>query len=133
MKRSALAFIVIALLLSCQSVPTEIPDDLTQVELIQSAQEAADQENWEAAIAYYQAIVDRFPQDRPGTATALYEIAFIHYKTGDTEAAQSEFEQLLGMYDFEANLLPEWPKILAERLLSEIASGDGDETASDES
>lgn len=120
MKAFGLIVILLGVLLGCQTVPTEIPEELTQAELIQLAQDSADQENWDAAIAYYTAIIDRFPQDRVATATARYEIAFIEYKRGDLEAARTGFQQLLGMYDFESELLPAWPRVLAIRLLDEI-------------
>ena len=116
----------LVLLFSCQSVPTEIPEDLTQAELIQYAQESADLENWDAAIAYYSAILERFPQDRAGSATALYEIAFIHFKRGDLEEARDGFEQLLAMYDFEEHLLPQWPRTLAEKLLADIDAAEAE-------
>jgi len=133
MKRSLIVLAVVALL-GCQTVPTEIPDVLSQAELIQRAQESADQENWDAALAYYQAIIDRFPEDRSATATARYEMAFIEYKRGDLDAAQAGFEELLGMYDFEAETVPAWPRVLAIRLLAEIeeeraAGSDGAATA----
>jgi outer membrane protein assembly factor BamD (BamD/ComL family) len=107
-------------LFGCQTVPTEIPDDLTQAELIQRAQESADQDNWDAALAYYEAIVDRYPEDRSATATARYEMAFIEYKRGDLDAAESGFEELIGMYDFESDAIPAWPRVLAVRLLEII-------------
>lgn len=116
-------------LVSCQTVPTEIPEDLSQAELIQLAQEAADQDNSEAAIAYYQAIRDRYPQDRASVATASYEIAFIQYKQGDLEEARAGFEELLGLYDFEAESLPAWPGILAQKLLDEMDEAAGTPTA----
>jgi outer membrane protein assembly factor BamD (BamD/ComL family) len=119
MKRSLIVLGVVALL-GCQTVPTEIPEDLTQAELIQQAQESADQENWEAAIAYYSAIVERFPEDRAATATARYEIAFIEYKRGNLDEAESGLLELIGMYDFEAESLPAWPRVLARRVLEEI-------------
>lgn len=107
-------------LAACQTVPTEIPEDLTQPELIQLAQDAADQDNWDAAIAYYSAIQARFTQEPESVAIVRYEIAFINYKRGALDEARDGFTQLLGMYDFEADVLPEWPRILAERLLAEI-------------
>jgi outer membrane protein assembly factor BamD (BamD/ComL family) len=126
MKRAAFFLFAIVLLvsgiLSCKTVPTDIPPDMSQSELIQEAQEAADDENWDAALAYYQALIDRYPQDRSATVAAQYEMAFIEYKRGDIEAAQSGFEQLLGVYDFEAEALPAWPRVLAERILEEIAA-----------
>jgi len=120
MKRLSLIAVAAVVLLGCQTVPTEIPEDLTQAELIQLAQEATDQENWEAAQAYYAAMVDRYPNDRAAIATARYEIAFIDYKRGDFDEAERRFEELLGMYDFERDELPAWPRVLANRVLDEM-------------
>jgi len=122
MKRVALLFVVAALFAACKTVPTEIPEDLSQAELIQLAQESADNDNWDAATAYYQAVLDRFPQDKAATVTAQYEIAFIHYKQGDFDAARAMFEQMLAAYDFEGDALPQWPRILAEKLITEMDS-----------
>lgn len=118
----AIAALAALLIVGCATVPTEIAEDLSQAELIQLAQESADQENWEAAQAYYQAVLDRYSKDRAATATAIYEIAFIDYKRGDLAAAQSGFERLLGMYDFEGDVLPAWPRVIAERLMAEISA-----------
>ena len=120
MKALSLILVTLALLLGCQTVPEEIPEDLSQAELIQRAQEAADQENWDAALAYYNAIVERYSQDRAAVAVARYEVAFIEYKRGNLEVAESSFQELIGMYDFEAEALPTWPRVLAERVLLEI-------------
>lgn len=120
MKRLSLIAVTAVVLLGCQTVPTEIPEDLTQAELIQLAQEATDQENWEAAQAYYGAIVDRYPNDRVAIATARYENAFIEYRRGNYDEAEQRFEELLGMYDFESEGLPAWPRVLANRVLDEM-------------
>lgn len=120
MKRLSLFAVAAVVLFGCQTVPTEIPEDLTQAELIQLAQDASDQENWEAAQAYYGAIVDRYPNDRAAIATARYEIAFIEYKRENYDEAERRFEELLGMYDFEAEGLPAWPRVLANRVLDEM-------------
>mgnify|MGYP001051782180 CR=1 FL=1 len=122
MKRIVPLAVVALALLSCQSVPTDIPEDLTQAELVQQAQESADQENWDAALAYYQAVLDRFPQDKVASVTAQYEMAFIEYKRGSTEVAEDGFQQVVAVYDFESESLPQWPRVLSERLLEKIAS-----------
>lgn len=121
MKRALLAIAIVVVLAACKTAPAEIPSDLSQAELIQNAQESADNENWDAALAYYQAILDRFPQDRSAVVAAQYEMAFINYKQGNLTEAQAGFERLVGMYDFGEADLPEWPKVLAEKLLDEIA------------
>jgi len=127
MKRLSLIVLALAALAACQTVPTEIEEDLTQAELIQLAQESTDQENYEAALAYYEAIVERFPQDRAAVATARYETAFIYYKLEDYDTAEARFLELLGMYDFEAESLPAWPRVLANRLLTRIEESAADQ------
>ena len=129
MKRPLVLLAAALALLGCATVPTEIPEDLSQAELIQLAQESADQENWEAAQAYYQAVLDRFSKDRVATVTAIYEIAFIDYKRGDLDEAHRGFERLLGMYDFEGDVLPAWPRVLSERLMAEIDTGSAEQAA----
>ncbi|MFP4376231.1 MAG: tetratricopeptide repeat protein [Spirochaetales bacterium] len=104
----------------CQTTPTEIEPDLSQAELIQLAQEAADAENWNTAIVYYEELVERYPNDRASVATARYEIAFIEYKQNDLETARAGFEQVIGMYDFESEALPEWPLVLSQVLLQKM-------------
>ncbi len=120
MRRLCLAPLVILLLLGCRTVPTEISTDLTQAELIQLAQEAARQENWEAARAYYAAMVERFPEDRAAVATARYEIAFIEYRRGNLALAEPLFAEVIAMYDTDPEALPAWPAVLSRRLLEII-------------
>ena len=132
MKPALVALAVLVLFVSCKTTPTEIPDDLSQAELVQRAQEASDSENWETSLAYYQAVLDRFPQDRAATVAAHYEMAFIEYKRGDTAAAIAGFEQMLGFYDFEVSALPQWPRVLGEKLLTKILAENAAETATAE-
>jgi outer membrane protein assembly factor BamD len=127
MKRASVLLSIFVLFAACQSVPTEIPDDLTMSELVQLAQEAADDENNEAAIAYYQAVLERFPQDAVASTTARYEIAFLQYKNGELESARAGFEALLGLYDFDQGVLPLWPKVLAEKLIAEMDAATAEE------
>ena len=128
MKRAFLLIVVAVILAACKTAPTEIGDDLSQAELIQLAQESADAENWEAALAYYQAVLDRFPQDRVAAVTAQYEIAFIRYKNNETSEARAGFERVLALYDFEGETLPQWPRALAQRLLDDISAETEDQT-----
>lgn len=120
MKRALVLLLGVLALAACKTAPDEIPEDLTQPELIQLAQESADDENWAAALAYYQAVIDRFPEDKEATVVAQYEMSLIHYRDGNLAAAEAGFEQLLGQYDFDSDELPAWPRVLAERLLEDI-------------
>jgi outer membrane protein assembly factor BamD (BamD/ComL family) len=121
MKR-LLYLIPVLLLAACQTVPEEIPEDLSQAELIQLAQESSENENWTAARAYYEAIIERFPADRPSIAVARYEVGFVEYQRGNLAQAEQEFTTLLGMYDFESADLPAWPRVLSETILEKIES-----------
>ncbi len=120
MKALFLVMIPVLLLLACRTVPTEIPEDLGQAELIQLGQQAADQENWAAAIAYYEAIVERYPDERAAIATARYEIAFVEYRRGNLATAEDLFEELIAMYETDSSGLPAWPLVLSQRIVGKI-------------
>jgi len=117
-----LTFLLTAFLaVSCASKPVVIPDDLTVAEIIQRAQEASDRNKYSVSLQYYQAIIDRFPTDIDSICAAEYEIAFIHYKQKQYDAAKVEFNQLLGRYDTpDQELLPAQFKILSQKILAKI-------------
>jgi len=113
--------LVIVALVSCESVPTEIPDDLTAPELIQRAQEASDGNRFNTALVYYQTIINRFPSDTDSVCAAEYEIAFIHYKQKKYDIAKIEFTDLLQRYNTpDEALLPPQYKILAQKIMAKI-------------
>jgi tetratricopeptide (TPR) repeat protein len=106
---------------SCRSLP-QISADLSAPELVQKAQEASEWNGWKTAQAYYQAILDRFPDDLENTCTAQYEIAFIYYKQKKYAQAEAEFNALLARYnDVDGDLLPQKFKVLCENELKIIA------------
>ena len=109
-------------LVACASGPIEIEEDLVPVEYFQRAQEAAGtRDDYNTALAYYTAFIERYPDDMTRVVEAEYEIAFIHYIEGDMETAESKFHALLAKYEQSgAEVLPKWPKVLAEKLLFEI-------------
>jgi len=108
---------------SCQSTPENIPEDLKPREYFQLAQEAVVQrQDYDTALFYYQTFLERYPDDIQRGVEAEYEIAFLKYKQNDP-AAEELFRNLLARYDEEgAEILPAWPKVLAEKLLEKIAS-----------
>lgn len=126
MKLSTLKLLLIAVagalfLLSCQTGPPEIPEDMSQAEMFQRAQEALDDENYDAALAYYREFLERFPEDTGNRMAARYEIAFIYYKKGDYDTAEQQFQDLLAEYEEPVpEELPVWPRVLAEKLLDKI-------------
>lgn len=106
---------------SCASGPVVIAEDLTPAELVQRGQEASEKANYGQAIQYYQAILERFPDDSESVCTAEYEIAYIKYKQKKYEEAEAGFRALLARYDEpDAELLPPQFKILAEKVLSRM-------------
>jgi outer membrane protein assembly factor BamD (BamD/ComL family) len=117
----ALGALLLTLILSCASGPVVIPDGLSPAELIQKAQDASDKYNYNQAAQYYQAILDRFPDNLPMVCAAEYEIAFIKYKEKKYVDAKAGFEKLLARYNgTDAELLPAQYKILGEKILAKI-------------
>ena len=82
------AALAASLFFACAGAPKVIPQDLSARELVQRAQEATDVYNYKAAIAYYEALNDRFGADPLYMTTSEYEIAFIAYKEGHYAAAK---------------------------------------------
>lgn len=106
---------------SCQTGPTVIPEDLTPEELFQQAQEASSLRRYDEALEYYQAFFERFPEDLQNGIEAEYETAFLYYKKGRLEESETRFNALLKKYEGpESQLLPKWPRVLAEKVLQKI-------------
>jgi outer membrane protein assembly factor BamD (BamD/ComL family) len=111
------------LIASCSSGPAEIPSDLTAEELIQRAQEASDRNRYSLSLRYYEAILERFPNDLGNVCAAEYEIAFIHYKEKKYPEAKDEFTALLARYeDPDEEILPQQFKILSAKILEKIVA-----------
>ena len=109
------------LLLGCYTVPEEVPEDLSQMEMFQLAQEASENDRWEVTRKYYETFLDRFPDDWPNRIAARYEIAFSYYKEGDLDTAELFFRSVVAAYSApEERPLPAWPRVLSERLLVTI-------------
>jgi outer membrane protein assembly factor BamD (BamD/ComL family) len=120
---AAIAFVGLACL-GCASQPKPIPADLGSSELVQRAQEASDGYNYDQAIAYYQAVLNRFGEDPSLVCMGRYEIAFIYYKQGKYQASNELFTKLLASYDAEGgDQLPPRYKILAEKVQPKVQAG----------
>jgi outer membrane protein assembly factor BamD (BamD/ComL family) len=116
------AAIAASLFAACASAPKSIPEDLNARELVQRAQEASDAYHYDAAIAYYRALGERFGDDPLYRATAEYEISFIAYKQGRYAEAKAGFEALLALYAGpEASSYPPRYAILSKKVLDTIA------------
>jgi outer membrane protein assembly factor BamD (BamD/ComL family) len=119
--RTVFVIAFFSLVFSCASAPVAAPDGLTPAELVQRAQDATDKNKYDQAIVYYQAILDRFPDDLGSVCAAEYEIAFINYKKKNYDEAKTGFRSLLERYRGEdAALLPTQYRILGEKILAKI-------------
>lgn len=117
----AALLLAVGLIIGCASGPVVIDEGLEPSELIQRAQEASDKNKTDLAIRYYQAILDRYPDDRYSNCAARYEIAFIQFKQKDYEMAKKGLEELLALYEEpDAELLPAQFKVLGEKILAKI-------------
>ncbi len=103
----------ILLFASCQSVPTEAPEDLTKADLIQLAQDSYDEGNDAAAKFYYELIIERFSTDPSAYIVAKFEIAHMYVKDKDYKTARPLLEEIVGCYDDPeiAAALPEYLKL----------------------
>lgn len=124
---------VLLVILACQSVPEYIPEELQPREYFQLAQEAVVERNaYDTALLYYQTFLERYPDDIQRSVEAEYEIAFIRYKQKDPSAGKL-FADLLARYEAEgAELLPGWPKVLAEKLQEKISASESEEATAEE-
>jgi outer membrane protein assembly factor BamD (BamD/ComL family) len=119
----ALCAISLAVLASCQSVPKDVPENLSAREIIQRAQEASDAKNYAAATFYYDTAKTRFSDQAPVVCACEYEIAFIQYKTGKMAAAKAGLEGLLKRYELaDAAFLPQEYRVLAQKVLAKVDS-----------
>lgn len=106
---------------SCLSGPVDIPADFSAAEMVQHAQEASDRSRYKVSLQYYEAILERFPQDLENVCAAEYEIAFIHYKQKNYEQSKAGFIALLARYEgLDGELLPPKFRILSEKILGNI-------------
>jgi len=106
---------------ACESVPDEIPEDLSPAEMFQRAQEAVDESHWDTALRYYEEFIIRYPDERGMIVEAEYEIAFITYKKEQYQDALDMFRAILADYEADnSDVLPDWPEILSLRLIEII-------------
>ena len=119
-----LLIVIATLLAACASQPEEIPEDLEPIEYFQRAQKiASEDENYVLAKRYYEAFIERYPDDIQRIVEAKYEIAFLSYKQSNYELARQQFEEMLSYYDDEgSSVLPRWPQVLAEKVIDKMNS-----------
>jgi outer membrane protein assembly factor BamD (BamD/ComL family) len=109
------------MLFSCATTGIEKIENLSQPIIFQRAQEALDTYEWDRAMMYYQYFIETFPQDMANVVAAEYEIAFITYKKENYKDSRNLFEALIKKYEtLDSPGIPEWPRVLSEKLISII-------------
>ncbi|MCL2043012.1 MAG: hypothetical protein FWG89_02610 [Treponema sp.] len=117
----ALVFLAIMGFSSCATTIINIPEDLSPAEIIQRAQEASDRNRYAAALQYYEALLERNPDNMELVCTAEYEIAFINYKLKNYAQAREGFNALLERYNNPGmEILPDKFRILSNIVLQQI-------------
>lgn len=107
-------------LFSCASTK-EIPTSLTSAQIIQSAQNAYEKNDYNGALRYYNTLIKRYGTDLSIYVEANYEIGHIYLKTKKYEQAYECFSELLAIYeDASYGDLPTSYKKLAQIGLSRI-------------
>lgn len=113
--KATLILLIAALFLftSCQSIPKDVPEDLTKADLIQLAQDSYEEGNKAAAQYYYELIIERFGDDPTARIVAQFEIAHLHIKAGDYDEAKPMLEEIIAAYDDPAvaSAIPEYLKL----------------------
>ena len=115
------AILTVFLFSACETVPTNIPEDLKPIEYFQAAQTEAGKQYYNSALAYYNTFIERYPDDVQRVIEAEFEIAMIYYKKGNLQRSQTLFNELLDKYTRPGGeLLPAWPRVLSEKMLITI-------------
>jgi len=110
---SILVLFTVLTFFGCQSVPTDIPTDITEAELTKLAQAAYDNGNTKAATIYYETIIERFGNNPESFVSANFELAHLLVKEKKYNDAKPILEEILGLYteDFSNSLPPEYKKL----------------------
>ena len=116
----ALVLFVIIFVVSCTSVPKNIPLELSAKELNQKAQECTAAENYAGAEVYYKTLIQRFGMDTSVLVPAEFELAHVYIKQKKYDKAKPILERVLTYYEVDTGSLPREYKKLAQIDLDKI-------------
>lgn len=106
---------------SCKSKLEEFDPSLDEKILSQRGIEAIDEDDYELALLYFEAIIDNPPHDTDANLWAEYEIANLYYKMEEYFTSLDLLDQLILKYDNpEAGTYPEAPLVLANIIKEKI-------------
>ena len=116
----ALVSFAIIFVVSCASVPKNIPLELSAKELNQKAQECTAAENYAGAEVYYKTLIQRFGMDTSVLVPAEFELAHVYIKQKKYDKAKPVLERVLSYYEVDNGSLPREYKKLAQVDLNKI-------------
>ncbi len=117
----ALTAVLMLSLSSCTTVNAHIaPNSPTEI-YFQRAQQASDLYDYSTSLKIYKELLDRKDLDMATRVSAMYEVAFLHFKMGDKIVAKQLFQKILDLYnDPTQSNLPLWVQILSKKIMKEI-------------
>ena len=108
------------ILISCNSVPEEIPEDLDARQLIQLGQDNYDAAKYDASEAYFNAVLERYGDDVKHYIEATYELGHLYMKQKRYEEAISNFNAILEIYENVPTGIPGAYKRLSQIELEKV-------------
>jgi len=114
--------ILMALFMSCESVPQSVDQTWTEEMFFKQAQEAVDNDLLSTALFYYEVFLVRFPEDHAKVIAAEYETAILHKKLGAEDLAITGLKKVIEKYETSTYVIlyPPRYKVLAEKVLAEL-------------
>ena len=113
-------FLAVIFVVSCTSIPKDIPLELSAKELNQKAQECTAVENYAGAEVYYKTLIQRYGMDTSVLIPAEFELAHVYIKQKKYDKAKPLLEKVLSYYEVDATNLPREYKKLAQIDLNKI-------------
>ena len=112
--------LAVSLMISCSSVPKEIPQNANIEELKQKAYELTAKEQYAGAEKYYQTIIERYGMNAQVLISAEYEIAHLYVKQKKFNEAEPRVRKILNYYEVSDYSLPQQYRKLAELDMEKI-------------
>ncbi|MBR5097050.1 MAG: hypothetical protein IK094_08110 [Treponema sp.] len=110
----------LALFCGCQTVPTEISEDLDARQLIQLGQDNYDNHHYKAAEIYFNTVLERYGDDPKHYLEAKYELGHLYLKLKKYSAAYDNFKEIEEIYENVPVGLPGSYRILCGIELAKI-------------
>ncbi len=75
-----------------------IPEDLTDKQLIQNGQDNFENGKYKMSLRYYNAVLERYPDNIDSCIEAKYEIGHLFMKQGKHKKAKPIFQEIIDLY-----------------------------------